>query len=173
MSSVCFSDYNQKLFKTIRFTLADFSDLFSLLINFPVYIQCCTMILVVFFIYIFFLLKRMSCFFLSIDKACFTQFENVGCYADKQLSPKPIPDLLFSDLDKESPKYSGNEARLGELDTYLSDVLCRCAEQAQELGYTFFGVQNHGQSRLTQVKSSFQSYTNMANYCEDKCYNLS
>ncbi|XP_068686100.1 uncharacterized protein [Montipora foliosa] len=79
------------------------------------------------------------------DKACFTQYKNIGCYADKQLSPRPIPDLIFTDLDKDSPKYSGNEARLGELDTYLSDVLCRCAEQAQELGYKFFGVQNHGE----------------------------
>jgi len=31
------------------------------------------------------------------------------------------------------------------LDTYLGDVLCRCAEQAQELGYEYFGVQNHGE----------------------------
>ncbi|KAK2564876.1 hypothetical protein P5673_011575 [Acropora cervicornis] len=92
------------------------------------------------------------------ETTCFTQFENVGCYADKQLSPRPIPDLIFSDLDKESPKYSGNEARLGELDAYLSDVLCRCAEQTQELGYIFFGVQNHGEcysgpdSRITYNK---------------------
>ena len=110
-----------------------------------------TMVLALCFICIFFLLKQMSCIFLCIETTCFTQFENVGCYADKQLSPRPIPDLIFSDLDKESPKYSGNEARLGELDAYLSDVLCRCAEQTQELGYIFFGVQNHGESQLTQV----------------------
>ena len=110
----------------------------------------------------FFLLKQISCIFLCIETTCFTQFENVGCYADKQLSPRPIPDLIFSDLDKESPKYSGNEARLGELDAYLSDVLCRCAEQTQELGYIFFGVQNHGESQLTQV-FIFESRTNMTN----------
>lgn len=116
-----------------------------------------------FHLYFFFFLKQISCcIFLSIETTCFTQFENVGCYADKQLSPRPIPDLIFSDLDKESPKYSGNEARLGELDAYLSDVLCRCAEQTQELGYIFFGVQNHGESQLTQV-FIFQSRQNMTN----------
>ena len=78
--------------------------------------------------------------------ACFTQFENVGCYADRQLFPRPIPDLLFTDMNKDSPKYSGKEAMLGELDTYLGDVLCRCAEQAQEFGYQYFGVQNHGKT---------------------------
>jgi len=47
-------------------------------------------------------------------------------------------------MNSSSPKYSGKDAQLGELDTYLGDVLCRCAEQAQELGYQYFGVQNHG-----------------------------
>ena len=84
----------------------------------------------------------------STGVACFTQFENVGCYADKQLSPRPVPDLIFTDIDKDSPKYSGNEAKLGELDTYLGDVLCRCAEQAQELGYQHFAVQNHGKASM-------------------------
>jgi len=47
-------------------------------------------------------------------------------------------------MNPSSPKYSGKDAQLGELDTYLGDVLCRCAERAQELGYQYFGVQNHG-----------------------------
>ena len=77
-------------------------------------------------------------------KGCFTQFKNVGCFADKQILPRPIPELIFTDMNKSSLKYSGIEAQLGELDTYLGDVLCRCAVQAQELGYQYFGVQNHG-----------------------------
>ena len=91
----------------------------------------------------------MDCF-LSAEEACFTQFENVGCYADKQLSPRPLPDLIFTDMARSSPKYSGQDAQLGELDTYLGDVLCRCAEQAQELGYDYFGVQNHGKAFMMQ-----------------------
>lgn len=79
-------------------------------------------------------------------KACFTQFENMGCYADKQLPLRPLPDLIFTDMEELSPKFSGVEAKLGELDMYLGDVLCRCAEQAQELGYKYFGVQNHGKA---------------------------
>jgi len=47
-------------------------------------------------------------------------------------------------MNQSSPKYSGKDAQLGELDTYLGEVLCRCAERAQELGYQYFGVQNHG-----------------------------
>ena len=77
-------------------------------------------------------------------EGCFRQFKNVGCFADKQILPRPIPELIFTDMNNGSLKYSGREAQLGELDTYLGDVLCRCAEQAQELGYQYFGVQNHG-----------------------------
>ena len=54
--------------------------------------------------------------------------------------------LIFTDMDKDSPKYSGNQAKVGELATYLGDVLWRCAEQAQELGYQHFAVQNHGKA---------------------------
>lgn len=70
----------------------------------------------------------------------------MGCYADKQLSLRPLPDLIFTDMEELSPKFNGKEAKLGELDMYLSDVLCRCAGQAQELGYQYFGVQNHGKA---------------------------
>ncbi|XP_022796190.1 uncharacterized protein LOC111334653 [Stylophora pistillata] len=48
-------------------------------------------------------------------------------------------------MDIKSPKYSGKKAQLGKLHTYIDDVLCRCAERAQELGYEYFGVQNHGE----------------------------
>lgn len=47
-------------------------------------------------------------------------------------------------MNPSSPKYSGKDAQLGKLDTYLGDVLCRCAERVQELGYQYFGIQNHG-----------------------------
>lgn len=79
------------------------------------------------------------------EKDCFTQFQNVGCYEDKQISPRPIPELIFTDMDINSPKYSGKKVQLGELDTYIDDVLCRCAERSQKLGYEYFGVQNHGE----------------------------
>lgn len=59
-----------------------------------------------------------------------------------------MPYLVFTDMDKLSPKFSGNEAKLGDLDTYLGNVLCRCAEQARELGFKYFGVQNHGKMDL-------------------------
>nr|XP_058950079.1 streptococcal hemagglutinin-like [Pocillopora verrucosa] len=78
-------------------------------------------------------------------KRCFTKFKNVGCFADMQTSSRPIPELIFTDLDESSTKYSGHKAQLGELDTYLSDLLCRCAELTQELGYEYFGLQNHGE----------------------------
>ncbi|XP_078379193.1 uncharacterized protein LOC144662284 [Oculina patagonica] len=78
-------------------------------------------------------------------EACYTQFKEVGCFADKQISPRPVPELIFTDMNTSSPKYSGRQAHLGELDTYLSDVLCRCAEHVQELDYDYFGLQNHGE----------------------------
>lgn len=42
--------------------------------------------------------------------------------------------------------------QLGELDTYIDDVLCRCAERSQKLGYEYFGVQNHGEEFYLGVK---------------------
>ena len=90
-------------------------------------------------------------FFFILEEACFTQFENVGCYEDKQISPRPLPELIFTDINITSPKHSGKKAQLGELDIYLSDVLCRCAERAQELGYEYFGVQNHGKAILLNI----------------------
>lgn len=62
-----------------------------------------------------------------------------------------MQELIFTDMDTNSPKYSGIEAKLGELDTYLGNVLCRCAEQAEELGYEYFGVQNHGKASMMQL----------------------
>ncbi|XP_022796157.1 uncharacterized protein LOC111334628 isoform X1 [Stylophora pistillata] len=78
-------------------------------------------------------------------KRCFTKFKKVGCFSDLQTSSRPMPELIFTDMDESSTKYSGNKAQLGELNTYLSDLLCRCAELTQELGYEYFGVQNHGE----------------------------
>lgn len=86
-------------------------------------------------------------------KRCFTKFKNVGCFADMQTSSRPIPELIFTDLDENSIKYSGHKAQLGELDTYLSDLLCRCAELTQELGYEYFGLQNHGETNNINVHS--------------------
>ena len=86
-------------------------------------------------------------------KRCFTKFKNVGCFADMQTSSRPIPELIFTDLDENSTKYSGHKAQLGELDTYLSDLLCRCAELTQELGYEYFGLQNHGETNNINVHS--------------------
>lgn len=86
-------------------------------------------------------------------KRCFTKFKNVGCFADMQTSSRPIPELIFTDLDESSTKYSGHKAQLGELDTYLSDLLCRCAELIQELGYEYFGLQNHGETNNINVHS--------------------
>ena len=55
-------------------------------------------------------------------------------------------------MDINSPKYSGKKVQLGELDTYIDDVLCRCAERSQKLGYEYFGVQNHGEEFYLGVK---------------------
>ena len=99
-------------------------------------------------------------------KRCFTKFKNVGCFADMQTSSRPIPELIFTDLDESSTKYSGHKAQLGELDTYLSDLLCRCAELTQELGYEYFGLQNHGETNnmnVHSVASLFKIFNNQSN----------
>lgn len=61
-------------------------------------------------------------------------YEEVGCFKDNQVDPRPLPELL-ADLT-------------GEVDWYdLSKVIRKCARLASEKGYTVFGLQSFGYCR--------------------------
>lgn len=55
-----------------------------------------------------------------------------------------MPDLLFTDRDSTSNKFSGIDVDWKIWDTYIKGAVCRCAERAKAKGYRFFGLQYYG-----------------------------
>ena len=52
---------------------------------------------------------------------------------------------MFSDLDENSPKFSGVPVDWGRWDNYLDDVVCRCAQLSKAKGFNYFGIENFGE----------------------------
>jgi len=79
--------------------------------------------------------------------SCGTSYSKLGCYKDKHTKGhRPLPHLLFTDRNPRSYKSSAKRRIDWEnLDTYMEDVVCRCAEQANAQGYMFFGLQFYGE----------------------------
>lgn len=55
-----------------------------------------------------------------------------------------MPDLLFTDRDHASDKFSGVRIDWKNWDTYTKGLVCRCAERAKAGGYMFFGLEYYG-----------------------------
>ncbi len=66
-----------------------------------------------------------------------------GCYRDDK-SPPPLPELILTDRDSSSPVYSGKKVDYGNWDTYMPDLICRCAEKAFSLKKPIFGLEFYG-----------------------------
>lgn len=75
---------------------------------------------------------------------CGEQFERVGCFRDDQIVPRPVPDYIMTDRQKNLAIYSGQSIDWRNWDVYMPQFLCRCAKEAKEKGYTIFGVQFYG-----------------------------
>lgn len=106
----------------------------------------------------------LDCF---VDGRCSVPFTPVGCFNDRQQQHgRPLPELLITDRDMKSHKFSGITVNWGEWDKYLNDIVCRCAEKAKEKNYSLFGVQNYGKCidtvdllpPLSHIYSKYNSY---------------
>ncbi|XP_048581714.1 uncharacterized protein LOC5511228 isoform X2 [Nematostella vectensis] len=75
---------------------------------------------------------------------CDVRYKSVGCYRDLHLTPRPMPELLLTDVDKASNMYTGVQMDDQQLPTYLPDLVCRCAKMANLKGYSHFGLQDYG-----------------------------
>ena len=72
-------------------------------------------------------------------------FKRLGCYKDNWQEHRPLPQLLFTDLDELSPLYSGKKYDKKNFDrSYLDDLVERCASKSKLLGYDVFGVEKFG-----------------------------
>lgn len=79
------------------------------------------------------------------DNKCNVQYDKLGCFKDLKVAPRPLPDLILTDRDTTSPVYSGVSIDWGNWDTYLTGLVCRCAQKAAEAKiYQYFGIQSHG-----------------------------
>lgn len=75
---------------------------------------------------------------------CAEQFERVGCFRDNQIVPRPIPDYIMTDRQRNLAIYSGQSIDWRNWDVYMPQFVCRCAKEAKQKGYTLFGVQFYG-----------------------------
>ena len=82
--------------------------------------------------------------FSSVLECGRVMFERIGCYKDKQLKPRPLPDLVFTDRDTTSRVYSGQTINWKQWDTYMPKLVCRCAEESVKKMKIVFGIQFYG-----------------------------
>lgn len=73
-------------------------------------------------------------------------FQRIGCYKEKTQKGRPLSDLLFTDRESSSSKWSGLKYAFQEFNAYLPDLACRCAKATKVKGYTVFGLTNYGKN---------------------------
>ena len=81
-----------------------------------------------------------------------TDYNKLGCYKDNWQEARPLAELLFTDRDETSPRYSGKKYIEKNFNRrYLDDLIQRCASQSKKLGYEVFGIENFGTDTLIQL----------------------
>ena len=72
-----------------------------------------------------------------------------GCYRDNhQANNRPLPDMIFTDRDSGSDKYSKVPLDWKNWASYLKGLVCRCAEAVNKMKRTIFGLQFYGKFYL-------------------------
>lgn len=66
-------------------------------------------------------------------------------------NPRPLPELLFTDRDPSVKKYSNIPVDWQKWDSYMKDLVCRCAKEAKVLNYQFFSIQFYGKLNLKEI----------------------
>jgi len=86
------------------------------------------------------------------------KYHKLGCYKDDGKNPRPLPKLLLTDRDPKSPVFSSIRVDWGKWDSYMSDLVCRCAEKAAENNYRFFGLQYYGKYFAISILGSILEF---------------
>lgn len=82
---------------------------------------------------------------------CPAVYTKVGCFRDDMSNPRPLPKLLFTDRDPSVKKYSNIPVDWQKWDSYMKDLVCRCAKEAKVLNYQFFSIQFYGKLNLQAI----------------------
>ena len=85
-------------------------------------------------------------------------YKRVGCYRDKQANPRPLPNLIMTDRDIRSQVYSGKTIDWKKWDTYLPDLVCRCARESSKKEMATFGLQYYGKHLLNYFSPFYLMY---------------
>lgn len=88
---------------------------------------------------------------------CTVEFRKKGCFNDLQAGSRPLPKLMFTDLDNSTAQYSGFPVDWGSWDAYLDDVVCRCAQVSKAKGFNLFGIGNFGEYNADNCVYNFCS----------------
>ncbi|XP_031569120.1 uncharacterized protein LOC116303679 [Actinia tenebrosa] len=70
------------------------------------------------------------------SSSCRVAFEPVGCFRDDGRKPKPLPEQLLNDREKID---------WNNWDSFMEDLVCRCAKKTLDEGYDTFGIQYYGE----------------------------
>ena len=70
--------------------------------------------------------------------------KKIGCFNDASLPRRTLPELLMTDRDPLSPRFSGKLVDWSNWNTYINDIVCRCAKKTKEKNYNLFGIQFYG-----------------------------
>ena len=94
-------------------------------------------------------------YFSLLVTTCPAVYTKVGCFRDDMSNPRPLPELLFTDRDPSVKKYSNIPVDWQKWDSYLKDLVCRCAKEAKVLNYQFFSIQFYGKLNLKAISKEF------------------
>lgn len=81
---------------------------------------------------------------LNFTTACLATYTKVGCFKDDMRSPRPLPELLFTDRDPSAAKYSKIPIDWKNWNFYIKDLVCRCAKEAKLRNFAYFSIQFYG-----------------------------
>lgn len=90
-------------------------------------------------------------YFSLLVTTCPAVYTKVGCFRDDMSNPRPLPELLFTDRDPSVKKYSNIPVDWQKWDSYLKDLVCRCAKEAKVRNYQFFSIQFYGKLNLKAI----------------------
>ncbi|KAJ7381347.1 hypothetical protein OS493_001472 [Desmophyllum pertusum] len=79
------------------------------------------------------------------NPTCPVTYTKLGCLKDDMISPRPLPELLFTDRDPTVKKYSNIPIDWTNWNSYIKDLVCRCAKEAKVRNFDIFSIQFYGE----------------------------
>jgi len=114
--------------------------------------------------------KQWTNFVFELVSDCDLDFERIGCFKDNKQNPRPLPDYIMTDRQKNLKIYSGQSIDWRNWDVYMPQFVCRCAKLAKEKRHNTFGVQFYGECWSGLHGEETYAKIGVSNNCQDKCF---